>query len=409
MKRLYTPPEHFYDNPMLYVYDAAALTDGQNYPNQFINCRPGSGDFTLRRVVGLNRVLENDPTLGPGQFQLRDGQGRYLQSLPTSIGTGGKDVLGSNSGQLVTLPETSYLETGAIRFDLFNILRATDQSLNGNDIYSSQVGFHGIGRVPGNKSPYVPTYKFKPKTYTYRCDKFVPYQAYSSGTLPTGAVQAICPIVDYDFELWNIQIVYASALVVTGGESIGTVGFQPVFPLPAGIFANDIRIKITSPVAINQPLTITTTAKTISISLQTNGTGNVITTVQQLINLVAATPAAAALVTAIIINSSPVDIAPDTGGVFEALIGVPTNYNLTQAMTKLMLYDQHLYQVYNEPAIDLFVNENSFYQLGALVPPMLYKKDSQIRMDVYSLLGDSFGAGANIEISYVGRQRIPCQ
>lgn len=411
MRRLYTPPEHFYDNPMLYVYDAAALTDGQNYPNQFVNCRPGSGDFTVRRSVGWNRVLSNVSAGTPpatGQFQMRDGQGRYLQSLPVNVGTGGQNTLSAASSQLVTLPETSYPQTGAIRFDLFNILRAVDQSQGVNSIYSSQVGFHGIGRVPGNKSPYVPEYKFKPKTYTYRCDKFIPFRAFSSGTNPSGAVQAICPIVDYDFELWNIQFVYAAALVLQPIEPQGSMGFQPFFPLPVGVTAQQIQLKITLPGAINQPLTISVVNQQISISLATDGAGVETTTCQQLINLIAATPAAAALIVPILTGANPAAPAPDTGGVFRNIIGKPTNYNATQCMAKVMLYDQHLYQVYNEPALDLFVNENSFYKLGALVPPMFYQKDSQIRMDVYSLMGDNFTAGANIEISYVGRQRIPC-
>ena len=70
-----------------------------------------------------------------------------------------------------------------------------------------------------------------------------------------------------------------------------------------------------------------------------------------------------------------------------------------------LLYDQHRIQVYSQAVCDMFINALSPYGNGAVVPPLLYAKDTVIHMDVTSLLGSQ---AASVIINYIGRQRIPC-
>jgi hypothetical protein len=114
MPQRYSPPEGFYDQPFYYVYNGDILTDGQNALNQQIAMIPGIGDFILRRVVGVDRLVNiTSPT---GQFQFRDRTGAYYESVPVNIQGG---------GEFAIAPELEYPDTGQIRFDLYTVLRAS--------------------------------------------------------------------------------------------------------------------------------------------------------------------------------------------------------------------------------------------------------------------------------------------
>jgi hypothetical protein len=106
----YTTPEDTYDLPFIWVFDASQLVDGQDYPNQIVYLQGGYGDFILRRVVGIRRIL-NPAT---GQVQVRDNEGNYIQSAP---------VFATSQDDLCILPELRYQELGGIRFDLGKVLK----------------------------------------------------------------------------------------------------------------------------------------------------------------------------------------------------------------------------------------------------------------------------------------------
>jgi hypothetical protein len=114
MPQRYQPPPGYYDQPFFYVYNGDILTDGQNALNQEIPMIPGIGNFILRRIVGADRLVNiSQPT---GQFQCRDRNGSYIQSVPLNIQGGGEFAIS---------PEIEYPDTGQIRFDLYTVLRAT--------------------------------------------------------------------------------------------------------------------------------------------------------------------------------------------------------------------------------------------------------------------------------------------
>jgi hypothetical protein len=113
MSLLYQPPEGYYDLPFIFVYDGDALANGSDALNLFIPMEPDVGDFVLRRVVGIQSVVN---PVG-GKFQLRDNLEvfRYLQSLP---------IFANGTDDFAVLNEMLFESTGAIRFDLYNVLLA---------------------------------------------------------------------------------------------------------------------------------------------------------------------------------------------------------------------------------------------------------------------------------------------
>lgn len=110
---LYNPPAGYYDQPFTWVYDGSGLVDGQDALNQFIYLLHVTGDFILRRVVGMGTVL----AVGTGRFQIRDGEGNYIEADPEFVSLGSDDM--------AVIPEIRYRETGIIRFDLYNVTRFT--------------------------------------------------------------------------------------------------------------------------------------------------------------------------------------------------------------------------------------------------------------------------------------------
>ena len=108
---LFTPPEGQYDTPFIFVFDATSLSNGQDAPNQRIDMDPGIGDFICRRVAGLQSVVN---PVG-GRFQMKDDLLRSLQSFPVY----------ANGTDEIAIPDgVFYSKTGAIRFDLYDILIA---------------------------------------------------------------------------------------------------------------------------------------------------------------------------------------------------------------------------------------------------------------------------------------------
>jgi|SRR5579871_12699 len=73
---------------------------------------------------------------------------------------------------------------------------------------------------------------------------------------------------------------------------------------------------------------------------------------------------------------------------------------------KAMVLDMNRNQIFSKPALDVFINELSYYGNGSIVPPLFYQKDSQFFMQVYSLLA-SGEVPINAELQLIGIQRYP--
>jgi hypothetical protein len=180
--RLYSPPPGFYDLPFIWTYDASKLTAGLAYQNQYVYLQGGYGDFILRRVLGLSRIL-NPAT---GQYQIRDNDNNNIEQFP---------VFGVSADDIGLAPELRYQETGAVKFDLGIIALPSVPS-------TGQLCFQGVRRMKGSPQQN-PTYKATPKTFTYLLTAPV--------APPVGSFVTVRnPITDYDFELHQLIILASS-------------------------------------------------------------------------------------------------------------------------------------------------------------------------------------------------------
>lgn len=379
--RLYSPPPGYYDMPFTWAFDASIFANGSSPLGSSIYLLGGFGNFFMRRVVGLNRILAAD---GTGQFQIaRKSRNVYLSSDP---------IQAPNSPELPIAPEEPYLETGRIWFDLYSInLPAAP--------LTAQLAFQGVRRQAG--VALRPAYKNFPKTFTYQV----------TGTLlnvaPAGPYVTRTSIVDYDFELYNIIIMStgpgtaavfnneegACLQVSSANGASGTLQLNPgiFFPLP------------------NTPFSLTVSGSTITVILATNAGGGITTTLAQLVSAINTTPAAAALATALAIPPGDAFGLPSlpaiqnwTGG------GNPTV--LTTPVCSLQVFDSNRVAISNLPILDIFYNggPGSPYRNGAMVPPLFYPKDSVLEIDFYSQITNPADLPTSVIVYLVGRQIIPC-
>ncbi len=171
----YTPPPGFIDLPFIWAFDGSELTDGENYRNLFVYLIGGYGNFILRRVAGLDRVL--NPS---GTYQIKDRNNLPWQSDPVVAG-GSKD--------LMIAPELEFPETGFIRFDLANVQKPALAT-------SAQVAFQGVRRISGS----TPRQNVNPKSFTYIME--VDISGLPSGGKVTGRTQ----VVNYPFLLEQVML-----------------------------------------------------------------------------------------------------------------------------------------------------------------------------------------------------------
>jgi hypothetical protein len=82
---------------------------------------------------------------------------------------------------------------------------------------------------------------------------------------------------------------------------------------------------------------------------------------------------------------------------------------LPRVVSKVMLFDAVKGQLFNIPVLDVYVNGAplSPYEDGAIVPPLIFPQQSQIRVDLYSQV-PALNLPVTVEVQIVGRQRVPC-
>lgn len=87
--------------------------------------------------------------------------------------------------------------------------------------------------------------------------------------------------------------------------------------------------------------------------------------------------------------------------------------SLPAVVAALMLFDAYKNQVANSPVMDIYWNGQplSGYKNGAQVPPLLYPKETHIRLDLYSLIQSSVTPSVlpvTANVQFKGIQRFPC-
>lgn len=376
--KLYTPPPGTYDLPFTWVFDASRLTDGNTYRNLFVSLQGGYGDFLLRRIVGLSRCLAS----ATGQFQIHDrGQRDYLQSNPENS---------QNADDLGFPVEAFYPELGAIKFDLYDILRDNPGVAHPQ---TAQIAFQGVRRMKGENA--WPGGNAKPKTFTY----------FNTGTLGVqgSTFTAVTKVSDYPFELHNIIIVL---------QKPGFVEY--VSELTEAIFTQkDIHVPFTTSLVVvpglNVPFAFTVTGSTITFTPATDGAGNETSTWGDVLAAYNASPAAQALANLQVFNPANLFGVGDFP-LFPVTVTGTFGLPLTSPLAALWLYDQNRIAVSSAPLLDLYMDggPGGIYQDGSIVTPLWYQKDSQIRIDYVSLLDDPTLIGCQLVLHLVGKQYYPC-
>ena len=373
--RLYTPPDGYYDLPFTWAYDASALTPGTAYPNQLVYLQGGYGDFVLRRLVGLSRILSGSST-----YQIRDRTGNYIESIP---------VIGASADDIGYAPELVYPELGGIRFDLGPVTIPAQPG-------TAQLAFQGARRMKGNP-PANPIYPANPRTFTYLMP---PANLAGVGTFTTVYQE----VTDYDFELHQLILMLAVNNSLRVLSEAGGFLFTLVNP------ADTITLVMATPL-VPQALSIDVVGSTITVNFASAIGGEIDSSILDVYNAFKASNAASALLNIEIIQQpqpwafpAP-PILPDPPGT--ATIGPEAIDPVgSTPVSKLWLYDRNKVQVSNAPILDVFMDggPQGLYSDGALVPPLWYPKDSSIQIDVFSETTDGF----QLLIYLVGKRWYPC-
>jgi hypothetical protein len=92
----------------------------------------------------------------------------------------------------------------------------------------------------------------------------------------------------------------------------------------------------------------------------------------------------------------------------EVKIVYPQDLGLPSVVTKVLLYDQNRYPISNIPMLDVFINRLGYYKNGAVMNPLFYQQNSQIRMELFSVLQAAQVPVTGCEVQFIGIQRYPC-
>jgi hypothetical protein len=387
MSLLYEPPPGYYDEPFSWVFDGSQLTDGANALNNAVPIYAGYGDFILRRIVGLENVLQTGFGGGAaGQFQIRDASGNYMQSVPQSIGR----FLGVlDRSDIAMSRDVFYPESSSIVFDLYTVRR----TVNFGQTFGAQIAFQGVRRVQGVPN-WGSSFRYTHRTYTYNVTQNLPVAG------PVYYPQSIyLPILDYDFELYKINIAYSANAFYNLVEAnpLASMAFYSQQQGTSGAGTQVVLQKTTVP---NQLLAITTAGNVVTLTGATDAFGNTTTTgydIQQAIN----SNIAASL---IVYVTPPINPAGGyNAGTYTLTGGGITSINPSSL---IQLYDQNGIVCQYIPMLDQYMNaSDTVYGNGALVPPLLYRQNSRLRIDVTNYNSSN---PSTILIDYTGRQRIPC-
>jgi hypothetical protein len=390
----YAPPPGYYDLPFTWAFDASIFANGSNQKGNSIYLLGGYGDFLLRRVVGLDRILAAD---GTGMYRLsRASRNVYMSSDP---------VQAPNSPELAIVPGELYPETGTLYFDLYGI------DLPANPL-TGQLAFQGIRRQKGNP-PRNPTYKAYEKTFTYQTTGVLTQVASANAPVVT-----FRSIVDYDFELYQVILMQASGIAARPAIFAAEEGAALSVASVGGVSGTINLLDSTG--TANVPLSIAVVGTAITVHLATNNTGFTLnsgnTQLLQVINLINSTPASAAIAFATYLLPGgpfgiPINNAPGNNQLpFFAGVGGSALSTITTPVCSLSIFDSNRVKISNKPIMDIFYNggPGSPYENGALVTPLWYPKDSVLEIDFFSQITNASLLPTSVIAYLVGKQYIPC-
>lgn len=91
---------------------------------------------------------------------------------------------------------------------------------------------------------------------------------------------------------------------------------------------------------------------------------------------------------------------------YQVIISYTSALSLPTVVTAVQLFDYAKNRISNMPLLDIFYNgaQGSTYKNGAMVPPLHYQQNTQIRLDFFSL---SPNVPFTATVLFVGKQRYP--
>ncbi len=388
----YTPPTGYIDQPFFWCFDTDTITDATSPQNIAINL-PGGFDFLLRRVTGMDSVL--NPTTGQFMFRMGNKVRNYANS-PLDICQFLTDfMLGC---------ECTYPETGAISFDLFNTLKASLSTLDG-DIDYGQIAFQGVRRRKGTDST-LPGRKFRRVPQTLKFPINLNWSHFS--TQPTRKFSFVIDNFDYEMHgmYWTV-------------DAPGVIQFVAEPPVSSFTFAQTSLQSTASLVVVNsapnQLLSVGVVGTVVTVTIATNGGGAETSTYADVKAAFDAVPAAVALFTTTIVGDSttiagwPDDTYTATATLAQTL---PQMIATAGAVAKMVLFDYAGNGLMPVPMRIGYLNEPlpygsvADYKSGALQPVLVYPKDSGIAVELTSMIPNAMGLTLNMHL--IGMQRIPC-
>ena len=390
-----------------YVYNPAqnGLINGNTYT--YLPIQVQDGDFALRVWAGANSVLASPLSTANlavnlwGLIQLYDYRSRLFFDTPSAA------FSFSNTGTAV-VPEKVYLDNSAIRFDLINVELLKDVT---GVVPVSQLAFHGVRRIKGRQSDPTPSpYRYKEVDFSIPFSFTLAGNGTAAG--PGQLTQYTVQIQDFDFELRRIEYCASDSgepVILQNGD-IGSISF---FGVPG-----------TEVIAINQagtpnlPFFINVAGNVVTLGASTDALGFSIMAAALVPPLIAANPAAAALITAV----DPVADMPVMGSVIVTSSGSggPALPNPISPEFQITLYDATWRARSNSPVNCnrlLHYNASNYEQSTGVGAPMnsypspgiLYPVNSVIRFDILSLVpSTASNPNPSINLVFKGVRRLPC-
>jgi hypothetical protein len=215
----YPTPAGRYDVYRLYVYDAAALTDGATYVDVALPIQRGEQEFLLRRVTGADTVVNPG-----GTIWLKDALLREITRTP---------VFSPLMSNVAIIPERSYPLDSQVTFTLNNVLRVF-HGPGGCGITAcpaSQLVFHGVGRrkkPPLGSSSVGDDFTFRSiRPHTIRFDVSLNWKRYINGPGPfflpigqNGPRTFYVPVENRDFLLCGLTFSVQPAFFDSGNAAM---------------------------------------------------------------------------------------------------------------------------------------------------------------------------------------------
>jgi hypothetical protein len=392
----YETPDGYGDSFYVYVYNPAesGLVSGESY--SYVPIQIQDGAFILRAWSGADSVLAHTGVLATwGTIQLYDPHSRLFWDLPTS-------VFSNCATGAAVLPEKSYPDNSALRFDLANTELALDATAV---VPVSQLAFYGVRRIQGGASdPAQSQYRYKEIDFSIPFT--FPLQGNGTAAGPGPLTQYTVQIQDYDFELRRIEYgIFTYPQVIVSNEIVGVL-FQALEGGASIKYVSGVPGQFTA-TAVGAALTVTVDPNMLVSTFLTLFAGNTVASALMIAQALFGTPQFA--------NVNGLSWVSGVAIAFPGGVPAAGSGNPIHPEFQITLYDANWRARSNAPVncnrllhYKLFSSTTPYNPMNNYpAPGILYPVNGVIRFDVLSLI-PATGNLPNIYLVFKGVRRLPC-